>query len=382
MNRRSTSRRIQVLEFHAIRNDRTHQLRTGSALVLMLFCISVFIIFSAYTINVAKMQSVRVELQAANDASALAAAEAYARLDSVEEAIASAQAVAAMNTVNGQPYQLQPSNFEFGRSEANNSGGFDFRPGETPYTSVRVVGRQEIPLFFNNITGVGSVLPSSESVTRFAGHDICLCIDRSASMAFDYSGVTWKYPGGIGPDQWWLGYYEKPHPTQSRWSGIRKGLDSFFEVLEDNEFTPQVALTTFASDSGIDVPLGDQFSQITSRIDDLSDDPLIGGTNTEAGLSRSIDSLLSSQARSYTAKTIILFSDGRTTVGSDPLGAAQRARDNGIVVHTISLLMANNPDFENIANITGGEKFFVVDEDGLKEAFKELARRVPVVLTK
>jgi Ca-activated chloride channel homolog len=89
---------------------------------------------------------------------------------------------------------------------------------------------------------------------------------------------------------------------------------------------------------------------------------------------------------------VILLSDGKTTEGSDPLAAAQRARQLGIPVSTVALgtaegtVVAPNgeaipvpPDpatLREISRITGGTFTETADADQLDDVYEKLGSKV------
>jgi hypothetical protein len=178
---------------------------------------------------------------------------------------------------------------------------------------------------------------------------------------------------------------------------LTRAIDDFFDEIEDSKPLPSTSLVTWASDytmpispwtvyqsSTLDVALAhgnnNQDDNIKDRIEDLGDVPMMGGTNLSAGLDRARIHLTSNQARALSAKVIILFTDGQWNQGRDPILAAQDARDAGIIVHTVSMLTGFQPTLAQIAATTGGKSFTTTNETELRNAFKEIAEGLQVVL--
>ena len=62
--------------------------------------------------------------------------------------------------------------------------------------------------------------------------------------------------------------------------------------------------------------------------------------------------------------------------------AAEDARDKGIVIHVVTFLPgAESADAQEVATITGGTYIHANNEAELIDAFRKLARTLPVVLT-
>lgn len=106
----------------------------------------------------------------------------------------------------------------------------------------------------------------------------------------------------------------------------------------------------------------------------------MGGTNLSAGLDRAVAALSSNSSRSLSNKVVILMTDGDWNDGRDPILAAQDAARRGIVVHTISMLTNRQTVLTNIASITGGKSYTTVNETELRNAFKEIASGLQVVM--
>ena len=121
-----------------------------------------------------------------------------------------------------------------------------------------------------------------------------------------------------------------------------------------------------------------------------------GGTATGDALNAALDRL--EARRGKDGKTapaaVILLSDGKTTQGSDPLAAAQRAKQLGIPVSTVALgtdtasvqgpqgqILSVPPDpgtLREISRITGGTFTQAADAGQLDAVYKELGSKVGV----
>jgi Ca-activated chloride channel homolog len=225
-------------------------------------------------------------------------------------------------------------------------------------------------------------------------------------MLYDMSGTEYAYPSGNprlssftawGPI--WRNALSPPHPTDSRWAALERVINDFFVEISDCNPAPYTSLVTWGSDykaplapfaqftsSTLDVALPPASNPIAQRdlikaaIQGLGNKQMFGSTNLSAGLDRARLHLTSDQARSFTAKVIILFTDGLWNVGRDPLLAAQDARDAGIIVHTVSMLTPYQPTLAQIAETTGGRNFTTFNEVQLRDAFREIAEGLQVVL--
>jgi Ca-activated chloride channel family protein len=115
-----------------------------------------------------------------------------------------------------------------------------------------------------------------------------------------------------------------------------------------------VALATLFPDEGIDV-----------------EDYVLGVASHERGRGRSLDNRKGSvpkaqpkvvPAGSYKNGAIILLTDGRRTMGPDPLDAAQLAADHGVKVYTVGFGSPNGA----MADIDGMSIYMRFDEETLK----------------
>ncbi len=119
-----------------------------------------------------------------------------------------------------------------------------------------------------------------------------------------------------------------------------------------------------------------------------------GGTATGDALAAALDRLEARRGRDgdTAPAAIVLLSDGKTTDGSDPLVAADRARRLGIPVATVALgtpdgvllgpggqPFAVPPDtatLKAIADRSGGQAYAVDDADQLDRVYEELGSRI------
>jgi len=108
---------------------------------------------------------------------------------------------------------------------------------------------------------------------------------------------------------------------------------------------------------------------------------MMGGTNLSAGLDMAVAQFATANSRPLSNKVIILLTDGAWNAGRDPLAAAEDARAAGIMVHTVSMLTSNQTVLQQVASTTGGQYYATQNETQLRNAFQELARTLPIVLT-
>ena len=374
-------------------------------MVIPLLAISIimFLAMVAFSVDVSYMQLVRGELRAATDAAAKAGAESLRMNQNGNSAKAAAVNMAKKNTVAGQKLDINKNDIELGQAIAQADGSWKFFKDATPYRAVRVTsrldGRQNptASLFFGPVLGVQAFKPTFSAVAAHLDLDIYLCIDRSHSMCFDRSGVDWSYPAETprSPDP----LCHPPGATGSRWAGLESAVNVFLTECEAASTQPRVGLITWSSTIGtntveyrltrktevevaVETSLVTNYSDIRNAIQRRGDNVMLGGTNMYAGLQAAVNAHVSDTSRPLANKVIILMTDGKWTTGGDPIGPAQQAAAAGITVHCVTFLPgADQSQMVAIANATGGYHYYASDQAALEQAFRELARLLPVTLT-
>lgn len=372
--------------------------------VLTIFIMAMVVFF----VDIAFMQLSRTQLQAATDAAAKAACEALDAGLTPDEVRQVAIDVAAANQVAGQPLTLELEDIELGQSVEQSDGSWEFQAGVTPFTAARVTGIKSddkpsgsVPLFFAGTMGVDSFSPIQTAEASQFEHEVMLCVDRSHSMCFDFTGDDWSYPGPAGDpgiDEEGSTYCRRPHKVSSRWAALYNGVSSFLEIAESNGASMQqtVGLVTWASDytspcdASMDFPaarlestMGYGYSSMDGILATLGNQTMNGGTNMSAGLDMAIMELTGVNANPAAKKTLILFTDGQWNTGDDPATRIPAAQAANITIHVISLLDNLDPaEMDAIAGATGGVHYRASTAQELLDAFQGLARSLPVVLTK
>ncbi|MEO8268407.1 MAG: hypothetical protein ABI557_01730, partial [Aureliella sp.] len=114
--------------------------RRGTMMILVAVSVIILLVGAVFSVDVAYMHMVRAEMRTATDAAARAGSEELARTQSPAAARAAATAVAELNTVAGNGLTLDPGDIQVGSLQLN-AGQFTFVPDVSPFTAVRVVGR-------------------------------------------------------------------------------------------------------------------------------------------------------------------------------------------------------------------------------------------------
>lgn len=418
--------------------------RRGAAHVMIAMMLLTFAVMSAFMIDYGYMQLVRGQTRMVADAAARAGAEALIRTRDTNLARSAAVTIAGRNEVAGQPFVLDPNDVIFGQSVPQSDGTWSFIANVEPYNSVRVTPRVRsdapfgaAPLFFGGVTGVDEFQTRSQATAGEQPVEICLCLDRSQSMIYQMvrGEVT---PAGISayPSEAFIventnppkiypttpnvrSLNSPPHKDDSRWANMRKALNIFLAECGNAANTPRISLVTFSSKfeykwkwsdtyafplkpsksvlaTTDDVPfhsVGTDWSvvnaAITTALDNIGKKPLAGSTQTQAGLQAAVDLLNGANSSVQSRKVIILFTDGIHDLNASPVLAGQNAAAAGITVHCVSLLTGFQSVLNEIAVSTGG-KYYAPDVDAsgnkqvainqLQDAFRDLARQIPIVL--
>lgn len=407
--------------------------RRGAVMVFLVAGIVLLLAMVMFSVDVASMQLVRTELRAATDSAAKAGAESLLRTQSETEAVKAAQAFAELNIVGGKGFKIAANDVVIGTSTLQTDGSWAFGAGGPKPNAVRINSHMEagsasgpVALAFGKVFKAGTFAPAKTSTASAMEQEVCLVIDRSASMSFNLAGVDWSYPSG--------GDYLKRPKKGSRWDALLTAVGLYVDEVEKTAVPSRLALVTWASfitdvippgltkekkdkydveyskkkkfkdkaakdsdptstGSGInaalapitaslDAALSFNYDSVVGKLMQRTDFPILGSTNMSAGIDKAVDVLTAAGVRPYAQKVIILMSDGQWNEGRNPIEAAEDARDEGIIIHVVTFLpQALSADAQQVATTTGGTYIHANNEAELVTAFQKLARTLPVVLT-
>jgi len=327
-------------------------------IALSLVLVMIGVVFS---IDIAFMHMIRAELRTATDAAARAGAETLARTQDENQAIEAAIRVAALNQVSGSGLELARDQVVLGSVSQTSSGGLAFVPGESPFTSIRVLGDRgatspqgAVPLFFGQFLGVSEFQPNQVATASSSVRDIALILDRSGSMRLREGGLT-------------------------RIDALKQAVGVFLAEIETSSPNSTISLTTYSTESTRDFALTNDFRDIRNEVNELTPE---GRTNIFQALRQGSDSLVEDDlTRPYADKTIILMTDGNFNVGGTPVPSANIAADRGHIIHTITFSSgANQEIMRQVADIGGGQHLHADSAGDLSDAFREIARSLSVTL--
>ena len=300
---------------------------------------------------------------------------------------------------------LSDGDIEFGNGVPDGAGGYNFVPDQLPLNCARVVGQcggnsatAAVPVLFAHLMPTDTFELQKDAIAGRYDHDVCVVVDRSGSMAWDFTGTDFSYPDEYQTDSTVQNYFRPPHPSGSRWANLELALDRFREVIERRDLNAKVGLVSYSSNytfglfNSTTVTTNQTLHADTSRFvtaaRTIGNSAVIGNTNIGAGIDRGVSVVTDpSRSRLTANRTLVLLSDGRRTEGSDPIARAQAAVASRITVHTICL-GGNSADrnvMQQIASTTGGNFYHVAlsgDESALNliDAFEQIAEELPAVL--
>lgn len=374
----------------------THHQR-GSLTVLMVFVLTAVAAFCMYAINTAYMEMAVMDLQTVTDLSAKAGAQELGRTqDYARSREALERHVRLHQASRGSSIQFLSANYG-GINVNAGTGRIQFDPTKAPgplTSAVQARGRYPelftgslvpFPLFGNRSFSIETV-----STAARTDADLVLCIDRSASMAWDLSNVPFQYPNGTkGLDN----YFRPPMPG-SRWNAVIASVDTLVDTIQRNRVSGEVhvGLVTFASPyqfgvfrstrSNIDVNLTRNNQDVVNALRLIGENPIIGDTNIDAGLSLVDLCRRQGAMRTITGHPIlVLLTDGIYTEGGSPVDRAVSLANLGWKIHTISFsAQADRVLMKQIADIGSGNHYHAPNQQALLRAFQDIASNLPGTL--
>lgn len=373
---------------HSTFGTRKTNQRQGAVLPLIAIMLPVLLVLSGIAINIAYMQLTATELQISTDVAAKAAGGTYTRTLDKGLALNAAIAAGKLNRVAGADQEFADSDLVVGSSVYDPSTeSYVFMPNQGN-NSLQVAGRRDagslngkISTFFPKLVGVEDFGLKTAAVSTRIDVDVALVIDRSGSMAYNESEPAVFPPGPeLAPADWTFG---DPIPPSSRWEAAYEGVAEFLNELEVSALNEQVSLSTYSTFGALEQPLTTNFPLILHDLDFYFNSFEGGGTNISEGLTAASDALSRPEAREFAAKVIVLMTDGQITVGSDPTGFVESQAEKGVMTVTISFSdEADIALMKRLAEVGKGIHIHAATKNDLKNAFREIVRRLPTILTK
>ena len=331
--------------------------RAGALIVFILFLLVIVIAGAAFCVDIAYMHMVRAELRTATDSAARAGAESLARTQNPDTARQAAIDAAAQNNVAGHGLQLSANEILIGNSTPGANGELLFVPNQSPLNSVQILSdRGDVKLFIGGLLGTETFAPKMDATASATVRDIALVLDRSGSMG-QLSGST------------------------TRLQALQSAVSIFINDVQ--EFSPgsNLSLTTYSTNASRDLPLTSNMGQVLGEVANLEPE---GATNIFEALRFGSDSLEQDPlARPHAERTIVLMTDGNFNEGGTPIPSALLAKSRGHTIHTITFSAeADQVTMQEVATVADGIHIHADNNSDLRNAFREIAKTLAVVLTK
>jgi Ca-activated chloride channel homolog len=380
--------KVNQLEFRIMNTQRNTKNRRGGILPLMAIMLPVTLTIVAFAINLAYLELNRTEMFVATDSASRAAGREFALTGSQTAAITAGKKAAAKNLVGGKVLSIDDSDFVFGEaSRTDEKSRYNFKKGGDFPNAVEVTIRRTKASSNGALTMLFPFSPTGASidVTRTSRAnqveaDIALIIDRSGSMAYaeNEKAVYPPFPKA-SPVGWNFG---QAAPTPSRWRSVVDSVDVFLKELNNTPMKENVALLTYASDAVTDVGMTAEYSKVKTALDVYTKTFNSGATNISGGLDGGRKILTSVGARTFSAKIIVLLTDGIDTTGADLVKAAKTVADQKIMIFTVTYSdEADKATMLKVAKAAKGTHFHAKNAADLSAIFKDIARQIPVLIT-
>ncbi len=323
--------------------------RRGAVAVLLALLMVVLVGTAAFSVDIAYGHLVRAELRASTDAAAKAAVGVLAETEDESAARRAAMDIAAANPVAGRPLILESGDIVFGSGQLLEDGTFQFVPGQTPYGAARVTGRGAGAFFFGGVLGTPDFEAELSVTATRLNRDISLVVDRSGSM----KGQALK--------------------------DLKHAVTIFLATLEETSAEEVVGLASYSTNAKLEQELTTDLARIERVMTRMNAG---GWTNIGGGIDTGRIILEDGHGRDFAEKTMIVMTDGRHNRGTDPIEAAHRAADEGIVIHAITFGSGADQDrMRQVAEIGGGKYYHAPNGATLQEIYREIALSLRTILT-
>jgi len=364
--------------------------RRGAMLPLILVLLPGLLVLAAFAVNLAHVESTNTEIQIACDAAVRAAGRVYSLTGDRDLALQAAREAAEQNPIgNTTVLPIADGDLMVGRSERSSANGrYEFTP-TFEGNSIRITtdslangeGIAVTPLL--PIFGFQTeIRPRRSSISTQSDVDIALVIDRSGSMAYAVDEVALYPPNpAAAPEGWDFG---DPVPDSSRWLDLIAAVDVFATTLEESPQQEMVSLTLYNDTRQTVLDLTTEYNLLFDPLSDISEQFDEGGTNVGGGMITGLRSLTDTGlARNDAVKVIVILTDGVHNSGRGPISAARAIAEEGVTVFTITFSdEAPQGVMQRVADICGGRHFHATTGTGLRQAFTDIARHLPNLITK
>ncbi len=360
--------------------------RRAATMVTVVILLPVLFALAAIAVNLAYIQVVNAKLQIVTDAATRAAGWEYVKTGDEGLALDVARQLAELNPVEATVMSIDSSDLQFGKSERSASNeAFTFTEGANGNavrltTNSFALGAGDAVKPFFPIFGAGfDIRPVLKASIAQAALDVALIVDKSGSMAFAANEPSGGTPASA-PDGWAFG---QPVPPGSRWHDLVAAVDVFCVELDSTVKLEKLGLVGYDSVAVEHHHLCDNYQHVKDELDTITNSFMGGSTATGDGIRKGLITVKDpTHGRLWASKVLIVMCDGDSNAGVHPHVAAAEAAAAGIPVFTITFSdYANQTLMQEVADMTGAAHYHADDGTQLQQAFREIAKRLPAMLT-
>ena len=370
---------VPAISLAARRRMRYRRGATAASLALML---PVVLAIASYGINVVYMELARTELQITIDVATRAAGRILAVTGDRQQAIAVADKLMKENPFANEKMTLRGSDIVFGVSTRfSETERYKFSSGTNPNAvQIQANGTIMVPMLFPTLGVPIQFRPIKTSISTQAELDIALVLDRSGSMAYSANEVSGNYNPAAAPPGWSFG---DPVPPQSRWLDAVDAVQQFLNLLEGSNQDERVSMSSYSDRAKTDVNLMSNYLETKQAMSGYSKKFNSGATNIGDGILAGASALGNKKyARSWASRVMIVLTDGIHNIGTDPLIAAKKAAAQNIQIYTVTFSSeADVASMQRVAAAGSGKHFHALNGSQLVDAFDEIARSLPTLIT-
>lgn len=365
------------------------RLRRGAVIPMFAIMLPVIVLLAAFAINIAYLGLNRTEMYIASDATSRATGREFMVNNNMNSAMSKGREAGSRNSIGGKPLQLADGDFVFGQSARSGvSDRYSFvagaiNPNAVEVTAKRTTGSLDGPLklLMPNPFSGSSVESSQTSRSNRVEVDVVLVIDRSGSMAYASNEPAAFPPAPAAAPPGWL--FNGPAPNPSRWRDAVAAVDVFLNELTASPINEMVGLVTYNGGPSIDQTLTSDYDSIRGALNNYTNFFQSGKTNIGGGIDDGQTCFAISTGRAFAAKVMVVLTDGIDTVGSDPVDSATNAADEQIMIFTITFSdEADQATMQSVASQALGKHYHATNATNLSLIFKDIARQLPVLLSK
>jgi len=363
--------------------------RRGSALILSVWILFLLAILSAFVVNVAYIELSTTQLHVASDAAARAAGRTLIVTGSKEKAFEAAKQFGQLNRVANESLQIGENDVIFGKSVRETlSSRYGFSPS-IDANAVQVNARRgagsvsgPLKMPITGILSVNEIALKRSSISTQVDIDIALVVDRSGSMAYaaDEKAAFPPFPKS-SPPGWNFG---QPVPSPSRWKDLEAAVNTFVKELGNSPVDTRLAIVSYSDAATLDRSLTINILDAPKSLEKYTNKFNSGATNIGAGLQAGGNALKMGApgSRAGAIKVLILMTDGIRTAGSNPIPIAETLAKSGALIFTVTFSgEADKKTMQTVSEKGNGKSFHATSAASLEDAFVEIVKQLPTLLT-